>query len=110
MLFGVIRAKLGNPPLTFEEWCTIVATREDLIPPSPRTGRNPKTGEAITINPRQDSAAVMADGQEIGSVGWSHGGENEVFVSGESRAIVLWGKMIASELDAEFFELPTREV
>jgi hypothetical protein len=104
--FGAIRAKVGGPPITYDRWCEYVRRRSDLARSAPRTGRNPKTGEPMTIRPRPDGATVVIDGRKIGNVGWSLSGEDEVIVSGDPELIVPWATAVAVELDAEFAELP----
>ena len=104
--YGVIRAKVGGRPITYDGWCEFVRSRPELVRATPRTGRNPKTGEPMTIYPRQDGAKVVINGHEIGHVGWSLTGEDEVIFNGNPALIIPWAISIAVELDAEFGELP----
>src|SRR5262245_62092186 len=100
--FGVIRGKAGGRPFTYDGWCEVVRSRADLVQSAPRTGRNPATGESVTIHPRRDSATVIVNGQELGHVYWSFSGEDEVVVTGEAALIIRWARDLAAEIGGEF--------
>jgi hypothetical protein len=94
--YGIIRARDGGPPLTYEAWCEFVARRKDLVRATPRTGRNPKTGEPLVIRPRPDGATIVVNGEKLGSVGWSLSGADEVVVSG-NRDLWFHGPMLSPQ-------------
>jgi hypothetical protein len=103
---GTIRAKPGGLPLTYRTWCDFVCRSKDLVRQTPHSGRNPFTGEAITINPKPDTATVVLNGKKIGFVEWSQSGEDEVSVWGDSILIVPWAQAVAVSFDANFAEMP----
>ncbi len=77
-IFLAIRPKPDGPPLSYEAWCRLVKKRPQLVPAEPVVGKNPKTGEPMTIYPRPDSASIVFDGRKVGGVHWSlSGDENE---------------------------------
>jgi hypothetical protein len=106
--FGSIRSKKGGSALTYERWCEFVSGCKDLVRPTPRTVRNPKTGEPMTIRPKPDSAFVILDAGRVGSVEWSQDGADEVFVIGDPEKIVPWATAVPAALGAEFAELPIK--
>jgi hypothetical protein len=102
---GVIRGRTGGPALSYDAWCALIRQRPELVPPAPREGRNPFTGEPQTFYPRPDAASVCIAGQVVGNVAWSQSGEDEVVVSGEDAVVVSLARELAAALDGEFEEL-----
>jgi hypothetical protein len=103
--FGLIRMRPGGRTITYDGWCDFVCRRPDFVRGKPVQGKNPVTGEPITIFPRPDGASVIKDGKEIANVGWSLSGPDEVILSGERSVVISLGREIAMQLDAELFEL-----
>jgi len=101
---GIIRARADGPPLTFDRWCAFVRQRDDLLPPSPQTGRYPRTGDLMATYPTPDAATVMVHGRQVVRVSWSQSGEDGVMIGGEPALIVPWAHVAAAELDAEFVD------
>ena len=95
----------GGPAITYEGWCDFVRKRPDFVRAKPVQGKNPLTGEPITIYPGPDGASVMKDGKAVVHVGWSQSGTDEVILSGERSQVISLGRDIATALDAELLEL-----
>lgn len=68
-------------------------------------GKNPLTGEPMTIYPRPDGASFTKDGKAVVNAGWSESGANEVILSGVRSEVSSLGREIARALDAELVEL-----
>jgi len=103
--FGLIRMRPGGPAITYDGWCDFVRSRPDFVRAKPAQGRNPLSGEPITIYPRPDRASVMKHGKPAVNVGWSESGTDEVVLSGERSEVISIGREIAMALDAELVEL-----
>jgi hypothetical protein len=103
--FGLIRMRAGGPVITYEEWSGFVRKRPDFVRAERVQGKNPLTGERITIYPRPDGASIMKDGKVVVHVGWSQSGADEVILSGERSQVISLGREIATALDAELLEL-----
>jgi hypothetical protein len=97
-----IRARAGDPPFDYGAWCELVRSHPDLIRASPVIGKNPLTGDPITIRPRGDGAAIVVDGRRIGSVGWSEDGSPLVLAQGQHADIKPFVEALAQRLNGEY--------
>jgi len=102
---GVIRMRAGGPRLTYDRWCDLARHRVELAPFVEHMGRNPRTGEVMSIRSQRGASAIVIDGDEVGRMWWESE-EDEVTVIGESALVIPLARELAALLDAEFEELP----
>lgn len=103
--FALIRSRSGGQAITFDKWCDFVRRRSDFVRAEPVQGKNPLTGEPITIYPRPDGASVIKDGRTIVHLGWSQSGIDEIILSGDRHEVIFLARQIAAVLSGECVEL-----
>ena len=101
-LVGMIHAKPDPPGINRSAWMALIATRDDLVLPQPRTAVNPFTKKPITTNPPKDSAIVFVDGKQVGAFDWSQNEENIISVWGDLDCVRKIAEEIARELGGRF--------
>lgn len=102
---GTIEAPSDPPGIDRDSWLSLIDRHPLLFPPQPRTAVNPFTQERVIVKAPETVAALVVDGQQIGSFEWTD--ENLVFVNGEWPAVEQHAVEIASQLGASF--IPDRE-
>jgi hypothetical protein len=68
---GTIRPSGDGSEFNRPAWCKFIASRPEFRRAAPRTVKDPITGETTTVNPPEDAAEVIIDGNAVGNVYWS---------------------------------------
>ena len=66
------------------EWITLIGAHPALAPVQPVQGINPFTKEPYLYKPRPDSARVLLEGSQVGSISWAEDG---------SQLLVVWSNV-----------------
>lgn len=68
------------------EWIALIGEHSALALYEPKQGINPFTKAPISFKPRPDTACVVVDGAQIGSIHWA---------MDDSRRLVVWAETAA---------------
>ena len=102
---GQILAEPDPPGISKQRWVDLIREHPNLGAHPPRQGINPFTREAMLYRPPPDSARVIVNEIEVGSMTWAQGESNSIDVSGERHMVVPLAHDIAGLLGGRFEEI-----
>ena len=106
--FGRIISEPDPPGIDNQRWVELIGQHPNLVLFQPGYGMNPFTKEPLAILPKPDTADLVVGGEKLGFMEWSQHGENEIWVSLTTLAVIPLLKDLAESLGGHFEELGTK--
>jgi hypothetical protein len=101
---GEIIANSDTPGFSRSRWIELIQQHSNLQRGRPIEGINPFTREPLTYHPAPDSASVVVDDEDVGTMFWAPDESNTIVVCGEATVVIPVARSIAELLNGHFVE------
>jgi hypothetical protein len=86
-ILGSITSPPDPPGIDREQWTGLVVAHPNLARFKDREGVNPFTRKPMIFRAGDDSAHVIVDGVEVGTMSWAQDGSHQVSVEGDAELV-----------------------
>ena len=95
---GSIASPPDPPGIDREQWIDLIVAHPNVVRFKDREGINPFTRAPMIFRAHTDSARVIIDGAEVGTMSWAQDGSHQIMVDGDPTLVEPVAFEVASKL------------
>ena len=99
---GSIASTPDPPGIDRRRWTELIAAHPNLARVRDREGINPFTRAPMIYRAAPDSADVIVDGAEVGTMTWAQDGSHQIWVEGVAELVEPLALEVASKLNGVY--------